>query len=135
MWALRRIRAWVKQNCIEFDSARSGDVNYLLTVYFDKIGKRKRNVKSSILVLEQYDDPESPIYKGNKDLKVSIKKGRVRKGDYSDYLRSNRWRTFKKKIIKARGRICELCKKTCDRLDLHHKTYDRLYLRLQSYFC
>jgi hypothetical protein len=44
--------------------------------------------------------------------------------DYQDYLRSDRWRTIRRLKREQAGEKCELCNSE-DRLEVHHRTYDR----------
>jgi hypothetical protein len=48
---------------------------------------------------------------------------------YSEYLRSDRWKAFRKKIIAERGDLCEVCK-IIPHFSLHHRTYIRLWQEL-----
>lgn len=52
----------------------------------------------------------------------------VRKSLYYRYLRSNRWRKKRQKVLERDGHMCQNC--GCDVsqfADVHHKTYKRLY--------
>jgi 5-methylcytosine-specific restriction endonuclease McrA len=54
------------------------------------------------------------------------RKGSTRRRDYRAYLRSPHWRrTRKEALIRAEGR-CEECGEAKRRLEVHHKTYERL---------
>ncbi len=48
---------------------------------------------------------------------------------YKDYINSPEWKELKAKVIKLRGCQCEICGNT-QNLQLHHKTYVRLYNEL-----
>ena len=45
---------------------------------------------------------------------------------YRDHLASDDWRRLKKRLLLERGARCEHCGVLPRRLDLHHKTYERL---------
>lgn len=49
---------------------------------------------------------------------------------YKRYLRSAKWKDFKKELIKTRGHKCEKCGEKYRPLDGHHVTYERLYNEL-----
>lgn len=50
---------------------------------------------------------------------------------YSDYLLSDKWVEFKRRIALDRGKKCEVCKKV-PWFSLHHKTYARLFNELPT---
>lgn len=45
--------------------------------------------------------------------------------DYSDYLRSNGWMQKREYVLRRAGYRCQVCNRE-DRLEVHHRTYDRL---------
>lgn len=45
---------------------------------------------------------------------------------YQEYLRSAHWQKLREDRILRSGRQCKLCEATDRRLDVHHKTYERL---------
>jgi Predicted restriction endonuclease len=48
-----------------------------------------------------------------------------REEDYVKYLRSKKWRDFREKLIKKRGRRCAACNIYKKRIECHHITYER----------
>jgi len=62
--------------------------------------------------------------KYKKRKKKSKKRINKRKRDYNAYIKSVKWRNFKKAILKDRGYYCELCGDKFLNLDLHHIHYD-----------
>lgn len=126
-WAYKKLRWYVKSNCIDFDYSKSGDLQYILERYYQILGIPKPAGRAGKLATKEYNDPNSPIYRGIMVSGLRLKTTRVKKLDYNEYLKSSKWRTFRKSIINDRGAACELCKNKAKRLDLHHKTYDRLF--------
>ena len=45
---------------------------------------------------------------------------------YKNYLKSPKWKAIREKLFSIRGRKCERCENTTS-LQVHHKTYKRLY--------
>ncbi len=45
---------------------------------------------------------------------------------YQKYLKSDKWKEKREKILKKRGRVCQLCQ-SIHQLHLHHLTYRRRY--------
>lgn len=45
--------------------------------------------------------------------------------NYKDYLKSKHWKRKRLKVLKERGRKCEMCDAT-KKLEVHHITYDRV---------
>jgi hypothetical protein len=102
--------------------------------------------KRDLFVIDEYFREGSPIFNGvkvegslpfkkKKKLKNSVKdlerrianeKKKVdRRTEYNNYLNSNKWKTFRKKLIKERGNKCEKCSKENVLLHAHHLTYKR----------
>lgn len=52
------------------------------------------------------------------------------KNKYRRYLKSDKWRNFKKELINTRGHKCEKCNEKYKPLDGHHLTYERLFNEL-----
>ena len=59
-----------------------------------------------------------------------------RKQEYHKYLQSDEWKQKRLKIIIKRNYTCERCKTTFQNkeLQVHHKTYDRVYNELDEDF-
>lgn len=126
-WAYKKLRWYVKSNCLDFDHSRCGDMRYVLEKYYQLLGIPKPNVRVGVLAIKEYNRESSPIFRGNRVAGLTLKTKKVKKLDYNEYIKSGKWRRFKKNIIEQRGASCELCKNKANRLDLHHKTYDRLF--------
>lgn len=45
---------------------------------------------------------------------------------YTQYLLSPRWVTFRNRLVRSRGNMCQRCK-AVPHVSLHHKTYARLF--------
>jgi predicted HNH restriction endonuclease len=63
------------------------------------------------------------------------KKKRVlteRELEYQKYLRSKKWRDFREKLIKKRGRNCAACGIYKKRIEAHHITYERFTRERES---
>jgi hypothetical protein len=58
-----------------------------------------------------------------------MKKGQ-RKQQYNQYMKSDEWREFRKRIIRERGHACERCGQTRGEMHLHHLTYVRFMREL-----
>lgn len=89
--------------------------------------------------LEQYNNPESKIYKGNKSLKYSFKSGVAKKKEqtdkkkiYKNYLKSAKWINFRDQIKEKRGNKCEICGIVGVILDGHHLTYANFMNELET---
>lgn len=52
------------------------------------------------------------------------------KEKYRRYLKSAKWKNFKKELVKTRGHKCEKCGEKYRPLDGHHVTYKRLFNEL-----
>lgn len=52
--------------------------------------------------------------------------------DYDDYLKSEHWRSFRKRVFEHYGRKCYLCGTTEGQIDIHHNTYERKGAELLS---
>jgi 5-methylcytosine-specific restriction endonuclease McrA len=52
--------------------------------------------------------------------------------DYQKYLRSKKWRDFRTKLLKKRGKHCTACNIYKKRLEFHHITYERFGNELES---
>lgn len=126
-WAYKRLRWYVKTNCIDFDAEKSGDLQYVLKRYFEILGIKKPNKRAGILAIQEYNRATSPIYRGRSIPGLTLQKKKGKRRDYKRYISSLKWKNFKQDIIDERGASCEECRKPCDKLDLHHKTYDRLF--------
>jgi hypothetical protein len=50
---------------------------------------------------------------------------------YQNHIRSSQWRGTREVMFKLRGKKCEICGSS-DRLELHHKTYERFGHELPS---
>ena len=46
--------------------------------------------------------------------------------DYYAYMKSKRWRDFKDKVFKAKGRVCSVCGTTDGIINVHHLHYRTL---------
>ncbi len=45
--------------------------------------------------------------------------------DYSAYLSSNRWQAIRTRLIAIRGSCCAICDARDERINVHHRTYER----------
>lgn len=131
-WAWKRLREFLKEKCIEIETYKLGDMKYCLEQYFKTVGKKKPNKKSSLILLQEYNDKKSPIFRGIKVTGISLEKKskQEKRKEYNAYLKSPAWKEFKRGIIKDRGDACENCGAKPKQLDLHHKTYARLFKEL-----
>lgn len=131
-WAWKKLREYLRQNCIDIQTIKLGDLKYCLEKYFETVGRKKPNKKSTVLLFSEYNNVNSPIYKGIRVPGLTLKKEslKAKKTKYRIYLNSKKWRAFKKSVLKKRGNICERCKLETEKLDLHHKTYARLFNEL-----
>lgn len=55
-----------------------------------------------------------------------LTRSRLPSSEYQRYIRSGRWARTRKRYYKWHGRHCHRCGKRRCRLELHHKTYERL---------
>ena len=110
------------------------------------------NKEINDICIEWFLDPDSVFYHcGNKSslqtmldglngkinnekkIRLKIKKtniGETHKDRYKLYIKSVKWKNFKKGIIETRGNKCEKCGNTDCILDGHHITYKRLFNEL-----
>lgn len=133
LWAWKKLREWLKINCVDINYSRLGDIKYCLDMYFLTQNRNRPHKKAMLVLFDEYNNPKSPIFKGIKVPGLSLNKyskisKRERRKNYDSYLKSNRWREFKKLIIDKRGEMCEKC--GVKATDLHHKTYARLFNEL-----
>jgi hypothetical protein len=76
----------------------------------------------------------SPLVKQNKPPKQKKSNKRnnfsgnksLDKSQYKDYIISKKWFSFRQKLIKERGKVCQRCYAKNIPLHAHHLTYDRL---------
>ncbi len=127
MWAFKKLREWLKINCPSIEVPKTGDLKYCLEKYFETLGRKKKNKRSGLILLEEYNNPASPIYKGIKVKGLTLAKKKSKKSEYVRYIGSKKWKDLKKSIIEKRGNACERCNAKPKQIDLHHKTYIRLF--------
>lgn len=46
--------------------------------------------------------------------------------EYTEYMRSDKWRALCREVYAERGHVCEMCGRDDRKTEMHHKTYDRL---------
>lgn len=78
-----------------------------------KTGKKKKHRK--IRITDQQIKSEVKIFRS---LSFSER--------YQFHLNSQRWKLFRDKVLKSRGRRCEQCRATQGTMHVHHLTYVRL---------
>jgi 5-methylcytosine-specific restriction endonuclease McrA len=132
LWAWKKLRQFLKEKCIDVDMKELGSLKYCLDKYYELVGRNRPCKKSGKLLLIEYNNPASPIFKSIKVKGLTLKKEtRTEKEQkYKSYIQSAKWRSFKKTIISHRGEKCEKCGSKPGSLDLHHKTYARLFNEL-----
>lgn len=50
---------------------------------------------------------------------------KTREEEYRAYMRSERWRALRRKVIERDGDRCKLCRRSRRKLEVHHLTYVR----------
>lgn len=58
--------------------------------------------------------------------KQMVARSSKKQKDYTKYLLSVEWRTFRMKVLSTRGTLCEECKVFGRRVEVHHLTYERV---------
>jgi len=131
-WAFLKLRSWLKNNCKDVELYRLGDLRYCLHKYFEVTKRKRAHGKSGLALVAEYNDKTAPIYKGIKTPKATLKRAtkKEKKEKYKSYIVSMKWKIFKRGIVKTRGNVCERCGTKTNKLDLHHKTYARLFNEL-----
>lgn len=120
---------------------RNGKMKHVCKAYANAVGIELNNGKHwhIAFLLEQYNNPESKIYKGLPPIKSPFKtkpRKKVEKVNkrqlYENYLKSKKWIDFRNSIKEKRGNKCEICNIKGVVLHGHHLTYERLMNELET---
>ncbi len=124
--AYKRLLKYIKLNdAYKYSKEEVGSIRYYVGLYCSHLKIKAPKVKSGLFMVKEYNRKGSPIYRG---ISLPPYNGKsLHRKKYDKYLGTDKWKLFKIGIIEKRGAKCERCGFVNNYLDLHHKTYERLF--------
>lgn len=119
----RPVRSLLCKSCLSINRTSADQQEVEQRLVKAKVTKSKRD--------EQQKEREAQYQRGKEDKQAQIEKKRARIQElrampYRDYLLTPDWQKKRLYALKRAGGRCQVCNNPNKRLDVHHRTYERL---------